>query len=456
MMFGVPNIIVVDDNPEELEDIKRSFYEAGMPCLPIQYVNDDPDNVSGIDHISLSDSIAPRVVVTDLNLTESLSSKATSLVAPLAEVLKQLPIKGPYILCVWSKLADIVDEVITLLEERYKEDLLLPIHYSVIPKHEFSKNPKALRNRVEEVVSENDLFNALLSWEYRVAEAARNTTNTLYDLARSIENGSIDASSNRLKNILAAIGNESIGVKNAIDMPALAMESGLTPILEDQLTTTSEVNLDEKWSKAIPSLGKSEELDTNAKAKLNSFYHIEEVINDYPKAHRGVFVKFNNEYLGAEESSKKFERSLGRSLKSLLHEEFLNPRYGSKTERQVAREQLELGFLEVSAACDHAQRKTKLPKYILGALIPVEFENFTIFQNGNKDRAHEGIYRLPVIELGGKSYIVKFSFKYQFGVQPDHNKWFGECMFRVRDQVLSSIIFNKSQHASRPGIISFG
>ncbi|PSS46696.1 hypothetical protein C6560_20475, partial [Enterobacter sp. FS01] len=46
-------------------------------------------------------------------------------------------------------------------------------------------------------------------------------------------------------------------------------------------------------------------------------------------------------------------------------------------------------------------------------------------------------------------------FKYQIGSIPDENIWFGNTHFRIRDQVMSELVFNFSHHISRPGIICF-
>jgi hypothetical protein len=457
-MFSSPSIILVDDNQQELETIKKSFFEVGMACLPLKYINDDP-NINGIDPEKIPSSENLRVIVTDLNLTEAPNPKPVDLVGPLATMLQALDIKGPYILCVWSKLSNLVDDVMELLQTRYHNSCPLPFHYSVISKSELSEDPDALQSKVESLVSENTLFDALLQWEYRVSAAAKRTTNELFSLAKSIDGiDSIDSSLSQLKIILSGIGNEALGIKNASDNPALAVESGLTPVLEDQLRTFSPDNLDEKWRDALPDLGRKLSLNNSIKSKLNTFYHVEEVCGDYPKSGRGIFVSLNKSFV--EQDPNKFKNRLGKGESSIINEEFINP-IGSKEDkafRDKARGEIILGFLEVSPVCDHAQRKIKLPRYVLGALIPEEFEKLTYFISGSETpriRSHEGIYRFPNIKIRNNSFIFKLSFKYQIGAQPDDNKWFGEPIFRVKDQILSAISFNGAQYESRPGLVSF-
>ena len=459
-MISYPNIVIVDDNETELDNLRDSFFSAGIPCLPVKYEN-DPENFSGIDHVAFSEGFCPRVVILDLNLTEAQNASPQMLVAPVANVLKKLSLQGPYMLGIWSKLANQVAEVIELLEDRYKDDLVLPLQWEVISKHDFiignAAGMHALQEKVRELVGGNSLFNALLSWESRVSDAAVKTTNQLFQLAMELSpNGKIEEFSSELSQMLAVIGNEALGHMNAGESPTLAMDSGLAPIVSDQLNSYSSDTFDAHWLSALPKLGKSERVDDSIKPRLNTFYHVENVPSEFPRDARGVFVELDVAYSKSEDGRKKLEKRLGRKLKTLMHEEFLASS-GERAERQRARESTILGFLEISAECDFAQKKVKLPRYVLGALIPVEFESHTHFSYGQatKDTAHGGIYRLPLVNIDGADYIVKFSFKYQFGMQPDDHKWLSKSKFRIRDQVLNAIVYNNSQYVSRPGVVSF-
>lgn len=456
MIFGFHSIIVIDDNEVELGQIRDALFSVGVPCLPVRYENSDPSNDSGIDHLDLSAWASPRIVVTDLNLTEIPSATAVNLAGPLAKLLEKLKLEGPYLLCVWSKLEGEVGEVMKILEERYR-DLVMPMSVSVIPKSVYMSDPRGLKEKLTELISENSLFSALLNWEARMAIAARKTVNLLHELVQVEVGQSKDKQmDSEFKKILAAIGNEAIGVKNANEFPAHAMEYGLFPVLEDQVRAISEGGFGEDWRVAIPDLGVRQELSESVKAKLNTFYLIEEISEELPKAQRGVFVRLSDSYFS--ENLKKFESRIGRSVKCLMFEEFLSSNSEDKPLRDKARQSIILGFLEVSALCDYAQRKTKLPRYILGAIIPAEFENLTFFAKSDgrsADRAHEGIYRLPKVHLNGGDFIIKLSFKYQFGAQPKDNKWFGKSYFRVRNQALSAITLGCSHYGSRPGIVSF-
>lgn len=457
-MVSFPGIVLVDDNKEDLDTLQNSFTCAGYPCFPIHYKNDEPDNESGIDHVNLG-LIKPRVIFTDLNLQEQ-QVDAAKLVGPVAEVLKKLSINGPYILYFWSKNVGTVSKVMTLIEQRYSNDIFYPLKWGILDKAEFKANPSSLKNKVEHIFEETPMFNALLGWENRVSTAAQNTTDSLYRLATS-RKGSIGLEefqsevTNNLQTMLAVIGNEAIGQKNALDTPEVAIELGLEPVLYDHIQSAYESIDRSVWLDAAPEVGTRLSVDVDVKAHLNSFYHIENLSDESSKGKRGTWVQLEKNYFDSSDNESKIRQNFGRNIKTLLNEEFLDSSQGSSKNRKEVHEATNLGFLELSAECDQAQRKTKLNRYFLSAMIPVEYERYTFFRNGKNNSAHAGIYRLPNLIIDGKEYIVKISFMYQIGGIPDFNKWLGKPLFRLKDQILSDISFKASQHTTRPGIIRF-
>jgi len=470
-VFNFPGTVLIDDKKEELYEILASISAAGIPCIPINYQNNDSNNPSGIDHIDL-ENIRPRIIITDLNLTESGSLDAKSLVGPIAAVLKPLTNNGPYILLFWSKNAGLVEEVVNLLKIRFHDKINLPIHWGVISKADFKDKPVELKNKIKLLIKENSLFNAVSDWESRVAYAAQKTSNALYELTTPTEyqaEDKADLHQEELRKALALIGNETVGINNAADYPSLAIDLGLSPLLQDQLHI---INLDENlWGTAIPAIGKKQDLSDPIKSALNTFCHLEQVSSDFPKDCRGVFVSLNSQNLETAEKLHKLEDKLGSSVENIIHEEFLSKsrcgksKVDAKLFQSEARKAIKLGFVELSAVCDQAQKKTKLHQYLLAALIPEKFIALTLFKKGNGEQnfSHMGIYRLPKIIIDGEMYVLKLSFKYQIGVKAFsevdgrtyENTWFGEPLFRLKDQILSDISFKCAQYSSRPGVIRF-
>jgi len=459
-MNRTPNIIVVDNEKSELIDIQNGFFNGGIPCLPIHYQYDLMTNKSGLDHITLSD-FEPRIVVSDLNLRDLSLTAPIELVQPVATMLKKLELEGPYILIFWSGVAQLVDTVMATLQERFYSDINLPMYHTSIDKSQFSGsgNATALKDKLNEIIKESKLFNALMDWEGRVAISARNTTNSLFNLTKPIavapEADYQVLHTAKLQTILATIGNETLGVKNAKDEPEVALDLGLAPVLHDHLQGLTETQDRSIWLEAVPDIGKRLHPEQDVKAHLNSFYHVGAVSDDSQKSKRGTWIEFNSEYLNTPGNAQKIKSQFGKTIKTILHEEFLDNRQGKSEERATARNDTTIGFIELSAECDQAQRKTKLHKYLLSALIPVKHSRFTIFGEGARNTAHSGIYRLPNLMIDGEEFIVKVTFMYQIGVIPDTHKWLGLAKFSLKDQILADISYQCSQHASRPGIIRF-
>lgn len=456
-MISLPSIVLIDDTKSELDELQRRLNLSGFPCFPIEYQNDNPDNLSGIDHVNLK-MIKPRIIITDLNLQEQ-PIDVIQLVSPIAEVLKQFLLDGPYMLYFWSKNEQHVEKVLELLFQRFPE-IPCPLHHGILSKTEFAAHPDTLKDKLENLFSENSIFNALFNWENRVSSAAQATTDSLFNLAKPSNPENIDdfqiKTTNKLQTMLAVIGNETLGTKNAKEEPEVAIEQGLEPVLLDHIRSNYKLIDSDIWLTAASGIGAQQTAEKSVKAQLNSFYHVEKLEPDAPKDKRGTWVALSSAYFEDTKNAGKIINNLGQATKTILHEEFLDNRQGSKAERDNARNATKLGFIELSAECDQAQRKTKLHKYFLSAMIPIEYEPFTFFGDEQKrGTAHDGIYRLPNVVVDGQEYIVKISFRYQVGTKPDFNKWLGNPVFKLKDQILTDISFRASQHAARPGIIRF-
>jgi len=455
-MISLPSIVLIDDNKEDLDMLQDSFTRIGYPCFPIHYQGNEPDNESGIDHVKL-DVIKPRIVITDLNLQELQNLEAKQLAGPIAGVLEKLPLDGPFILYFWSRNAGTVTPVMDVIFERYKS-IPHPIHWGVLDKTQFKSSQQDLMESINTITKESQIFDALCGWEGRVSTAAQKTTDSLFNLARAEAPENIDdfrdKTTEKLQSMLAVIGNETLGKENAKEEPEIAIELGLAPVLHDHIQSMYEHIDSSVWRDVASGIGKKIKADSDVKPHLNSFYHVEELEEGAVNTKRGSWVEFEPAYLKNPENAKKINKHFGRKIKTLINEEFLNCKVGDSDERAKAHAATKLGFLELSAECDQAQRKTKLHRYFLSAMIPVEYEEHTIFREGGRTQ-HSGVYRLPNIKVSGEEYIIKITFMYQVGAIPDFNKWLGKPIFRLKDQILSDISFNAFQHAARPGIIRF-
>lgn len=490
-MFKFSGVVVIDDDKNELKDIQDALFGIGLPCLPIHFQEDDIENSTGIDHVDTV-HINPKIIITDLYLRSLLKTPET--IAPvILEIIKKLVKKGPYILYFWSKREKEVKNVMLRMEEMSKdeayEDVQLPLDWGCIEKSKFRlsssntennekvvENQKNLRLKIEEILRDSLLFHSLFDWESRVAQAASDTTAELCNLAYPDPNNLESDKSfqnvyqQNIQNLLANIANESIGVKNAKISPSLAIESGLAPVLTDQLHasfSSNETTVPSQWHDAVPDIGKHISIPEEYKAALNTFYHIEEVDDNYPKSCRGVFVELNPDI---QVDDAKFLSRIGvkesETLNDIKRVEFFeNARNLNRLEKTEIMETIKLGFIEISAECDQAQQKIKLHRYALAAIYPLKQNAFKLLKpvdKRNKDEkkrygleSHAGIYRLPECMIGGVPHLIQVSFKYQFGISPNEHKWLGLPKFRLKEQVMTDLSFRLAKYISRPGIVSF-
>ena len=457
-MINNVNILAVDDEADQLTAIQNAFFTGGVPCLPIHYQYNLLSNKSGIDHVDI-DNYNPRVIVTDLNLRNGSLGNPMELVTPIANLLEKLKVQGPYILIFWSGVTEHVERVMELLQERFCDKIAMPIHYSCIDKNHYLNNTDrtVLKNKVRELINESELLTALLDWESRINKAAQSTTDALFNITKPGEVCSFEDYQKKHKTemqlVLAKIANETVGELNAKDEPEIALDLGLAPVLQDKLSYISNENDNSIWKNAAPKIGESVTIDDKLSTKLNSFYHIEKVDQDYSKACRGTFIEIQKTLLDDKDKRKKLETRLGMPIEKIISEEFLS-QIINKANIENFVKSTRLGFIEISAVCDQAQKKTKLHRYTLAALTPLVNGDYSVYGKYNK-KSHNGIYRVPDINIDGKDYMLQLSFKYQIGSLPTGNIWFGNSKLRLRDQIMTEISFSCAQYISRPGLVLF-
>lgn len=475
-MIQMPGLMLIDDTPEELAEIQTALNRSAIPNLPILF--DREGGGSGLDHIEI-ENFTPRVIISDLNLQNASTFDAAQFYPVIVRMLQKIAPKQPYVIYFWSTHDDLVDEVMEkVLTSLKKRGILCPLGFGTVKKSEFrgEQNADALREKVKQLLNETPFFNALYDWENRVADAAQETSLTLINLAdqqvdsQTVGLARLEELHLNLDTILSTIGNETLGTKNAKDAKEDAVDIGLMSVLQDHLHMMG--SRQQLWEKVASKIGSEIELSKHTVATLNSFYHTAEVKESDSKSTQGVFVPFNSGLMDGAVNQRKLEGKLGIRLEDLIGEEFLSrdkltgvSKSKARELRKEAREQTILGFIELSADCDHAQRKVRLHRYVLCALIPTKFERLTMHGPADNLRAtaHGGIYRLPVIIHNNESYILKVSFRYQIGTKPfvkvqgvDHeNKWLSDPILRLREQILADISFKCAQYSTRPGIISF-
>jgi hypothetical protein len=476
-MFKIP-VVLIDNLQEELDKLTQGFALAGIPCVPIKYENSH--DRTGINYINI-DATNVRIIATDINLTDLTTSlNATSVYENIGNVIKKINPKGPYCLIFWSQHNDLPDEIIRLLKERMSDDINPPIAWGILDKKDFRAGDGALiapnPESIFKIIRKSPVMEPLMMWESRINMASSNTLYNLYELALDAKTKGWDAvtTHGNLCTLLTHIAHQAVGNENVFDEPNQAIEIGLLPVLEDRLSFVSKGppnEIDDKWRASLLNLGKNEKtglptLSSIECSKLNTFYNIDSQIKGASKTGRGIFLSVSDNLFGAKRklSLKKGSMKISRfsnwrvndkkneifgnyDYPKIIQEEFAF--FGNELEKKQTVSDTVLGWLEIGAICDHAQRKNRMHRYLLGALTSVDD-----VKKISENLKHEGIYRFPDIQLSGKRYIFQISFRFHMSAHAD-SKQLGNPIFRVKDQILNEVMFKWSNYSVRPGITGF-
>ena len=272
----------------------------------------------------------------------------------------------------------------------------------------------------------------------------------------------------KMRTLLSVIAKTACGKKNAADDICYAVETGLLMLLDDRLRnlggdTVNGTGYSELWEKALEDGFDDRKIDDIAPAgqdiaaKLNGMVYIER--NDparLKKTDRGVFVK-----IGGDENAIKTCFGANASLKCFFAE-FLNLKGVENAVKDAVRNACCIGMIEISAACDHAQKTNRAYSYVPAILIPKQYDQYTKFIDSagkERDTKNEGIFRFgsPLeINIAGNltPCIVEVNWHYVVGLAAN-NPILGDPLFRFRKQVADHIAYGYTRYLARPGLFSF-
>jgi len=439
-MFPSAKVLAIDDQEDDLNDIRDGLHAAGIACMPIHFTLPLPD---------LAPAQGVRIVFLDLNLVGG-PLDAAQLADIAGQTLKKYVATGPYLLIFWSVQADAVDDVVRNLRERHA-DAPAPLTIGVMDKVELKLPDKAaenygarldtLKKRILQEVAKSPQLVALLHWEAKLAESAGQAFSELSSLATGSNPWDFGAVEGRFRAILGKIARESGGV-HADDNRAKAMQRGLAPLLDDFMgAKPMEDDYNLVWKAATPEpLGDCKALPAGMNfAQLNTRYLYDLTVP--AKGERGALVEIParaawKTYFGCNRQ-QMMELSINRSEIKDIAETLKNCR---------------CFLLECSAACDYAQGNDRLLRFVFCTLIPQD--KLRTKKNKLVKVCHEGIYRFPILRVGKEDVILDANFRHVLGLPADH-KLLGAPLLRVRPQALDAMVQQYAHHTSRLGLLSF-
>ncbi|WP_311750674.1 hypothetical protein [Proteus columbae] len=449
-MLPESSIIIVDNEESELNQLSKAFSMSGIPCLPLLY-----DSRNGVDSYNLKPSINIRWLFMDLNLEDSTENTAAAYIGPIKHVIEKLVCGGIYTLIFWSKHSNIINDIIERIkkDENLKREIHCPVMIYSLDKTSLFLDSD-LENKIKEILKSPPLIKSIYSWERLVTDSVSRVLDNTYKLANinnswdtlnspdNDNNWKDEITISNIENVVSLLAYESTGFKSAPEIKEKSFNNGLFSLVENEYDNISDNHI---WDKSTLIGHKDISLDQQARSNLNTYLSIDEV--DYSN---DIKIMFNKGVLTFINDKEKFiKKILGND--NCINEEFSAPN------KQFSRDNFEkiiIGALEISPDCDHANKKIKLPRFILSVLIP---DNI-LKDNNRSQKYHDGIFSdLPPIIYNNTSYKLLVSYKYLFSIHNDAENLdilFSKKGIRIKQNILSKIRLEMSRHISRLGYIS--
>lgn len=492
-------VVVVDDNPTHLVSITNGLARAGVPCVSHWYDTQNhkltpPAPNEGYPHL--------RVLFTDLNILEmtGASAEPKNLAAVLiSEVLQPIvaPTSGPYSVCLWTSTGSKADDVSPLIIQRIDDPSLgtdrrpAPLLVNIVEKQAFipekndaadealaslfrqsSEGPK-IEESISRAILENAQLRAASSWESRASHAAAQTINNIYSVSTFERTEERDDSS-AFQTILTKIAIEAAG-KSAKQDPPRALDDGLADLFIDKMQNS--IGMQSYQDAVNASIGaalnvRAPVLTAESRLALNTSLHVEKIDLEGRHIERGLVIDINT-----DDALKKLE--LGGRRKLLLDELIYNSGLfdaaieaakaanASASDIKTLQDDLEfvtanknqilnearIVAIEIGADCDHAQRKDRTIRCLLGAEIPSDFSRF-IHGPRNRGLRSDALREFGPWDIEGKRIHLLVSLS-RFAVQ---QSWLRKneltARYRLRKPLVDQLLHSYSNHSTRRGIIA--
>lgn len=431
-MFGVTQVVVVDDSADDLNALIGGLSRLGAACLGIKY-----SNVPG--EMSIVPCPYVRLVITDLNLLDQgVQTDLRSLFGAVAAVLRDIAPQGPYLLVVWTRIDQEAGDLRIQLEEQLN-DVAKPFDVVALKKANYidtAGNVTDLEGLVEAIrnlAAPVPAMAALCDWEQKILHAAGETLTSVSMLG--VQNKTGELQRKDIPRLLSAMAINSVGEQNVVASPFRAVNEALMPILQDRMADQDvEENLLQIWLDATNPVA-DPKVDAGEAAELNRAFHIAEDNSANKGAERGAVIPLPQSMSGA-----KFECNFGitesqASQKLFRCQEFAP---GGNASRWV--------LVQAQAACDYAQKNPGPLPFYLG----IDVERSSI----NKGSAPQSLWQSPQFTMRNSVRQLQVNTRIQVSLVEAVAKE-QVPLYRLRDQLLSQLLHHAQANSARPGIISF-
>lgn len=483
MIFSAPRFVVMDDKEHHLLAITRTLQILGAPCLGVRYDGTEelePDYFRGV-----------RCLFMDLHLIDGgASTNHRRHFGNIAAVLENniSASGGPFVLILWTAHPNLDSELRDYLDEKIdgKKPYARPLAVLGLAKEKFINldagtitDSEGLRQAVLASVTTNPQIAALLGWEADVMAAASDTLAELLKLVPAAERVS-KSYPGVLNTILSRLARETVGRSHVDINPRAAISVALAPILSDRILNQDVPDEEQQiWKKAATrhddkQLEPASPLEAG---KINRMLHMavpgSEILlpDDW-----GAVIAWPFPWTDDE-----MKRLTGLTIKEMLCEEFRL--------RSNAIAACKPFLIRLGAACDYAQDNRGPIVFLFGVDIPesaerqkdsrakrIEVVHAELARLGqeheilrglaadlekaslhdNQIKLTDAVWKSPVFLMPDASEAsrlhvhVRFPLTYLPGTC---SAWKANVRCRLREQLLTHLIYAASNHVARPGIV---
>jgi hypothetical protein len=432
-------VVLLDDEPTEALPVIKAFSRVGVPAVFFDGSESDlPKTAKRLRGV--------RLAILDMNLGVSGNDKtiASTLVQTFSKILS--PENGPYGIVIWTNHPELKDEVAKYIFEH--ATLPKPVFVVMLKKASFKKKGKAggtqfamgkLSKELLKILAENSPLECMQVWEGLCFQAATNVTNALAELsgatAANLDDWRLAWREEVLK-LLLVIGKASAEEHHTKENCIPSIFLALNPLHSDRMDLLAE-ELTEDLSKHVDQImSATGGSATERKARVNTMLHLaaDQLDNFSP----------GNLYLFGKKNNPDFMPTIEDALQDCLQ--------GKEAQQKAFMEHVRLCGVEVTPACDHAQKKMRLSRIVAGFVVPWDHKD-TIKRNAGFLKAAGPFYfeAKPKLLTAG-AYLLVFNSRYVVTAKPNRVREL-RASARLRPSLLADVQSWASYQAARQGVM---
>ncbi len=440
--FTGTRVIVVDDKEDEALPVLKALARRGIPAAffhaPSKHTLPRKENRL----------IGVRLAILDMDLipgTPAVAAKASTIASYLGGILSAN--NGPYGVIAWTYHPEIVEQF-----ERYiylNDEIPNPIFTVLVQKNQCIRDKKCdlheLSRLIDNELAKNMTLHLFEEWEGSCFVAATSVTNTLAKLAKVQSANLAEWRQNWTEELLSVLNvisraeaGEHFGQQTCVN----AVYQSLNPLHADSMDNLTPQLCDRLANYGAKVVASAGVVNAESRAQINSMLHLSfRNIPDFSVGNVYVFRSKRN----PSWASKSLQVLQGNWVQGKTDELI------SAHTNEVAKDSIPI-LLDITAVCDHAQRKTQRARLLSGIMVPSKHKNKLNTRVGFIKSF--GPFRIEPI-TNDDLYYFYFSSRQVRSVEITDVKK-RRPVFRLRNQLLDHLRFWVAQIETRPGIVLLG